>query len=518
MATKNIKLGSLQVNAVYLGATKIRKMHLGPNVIWNEPFFVDEPKIDPEHDLANRNLLIQLVNGSVAGMTSVSGAAQVVDNAYASNVAGTLAMHRIALPAPNSRTFRVSAEIKIDKTAGRFTRIGFSSVAAALTSSPDAWIGHTAGSGIVIGSSVGAVGGVPGSPISEAQLVDGAWYRITLTYDNLLDYDVSDTNPGRARIQGAAEPVLPANTPADPWYPPSSDGRFDAIGAGAYVPSSMIVRTNSALGTVRNLFYIDKLYGASNALMQPVDNAPILHQFKQTSATDRTYIYSKGKAAPLRIIIVAGGTGIYGGTGDFGIGTGRSGHPHNAARKFWRELAEKGYTVVHANALHEGWGADDHLVKQIDAIDKLKSEFGADPRLYYIGYSMGGASLWRALRGRAGFPPIRAAYSLAGISRITAYWDINGMYAQARTRWPVRDDIDDPQNYSAAELEARGTRVRMVTSTADTNVDKGLEHDPMYAKYAGTGLASERVLNVGHFDPSYWDATDCVSFFEGADV
>jgi len=173
---------------------------------------------------------------------------------------------------------------------------------------------------------------------------------------------------------------------------------------------------------------------------------------------------------------------------------------------------------LHTKALHEGWGADDHLAKQLEALTTIQSEFGADARLYYIAYSMGGVSMWRAIRGRAGFPAIRAAYSVAGISRLGAYYN-NAMYSQIKTRWPVEANLDEPQSWSAADLIARGTRVRMVTSTGDTNVSKALEHDPMYAKYAGSGLATQLVhAGIGHFDPLYWDAQDCVDFFEGADA
>ena len=517
MAIKNIKLGNLTVDAIFIGGTRCRKVYHGNQLVFDHPAHPTEPKIDSMHSLANRASLRRLTNGVTTGMTVVSGAAQVVDNKYASNVAGTLAMHQVAFPAANSNNFRVSAVIKVDKTAGRYSRIGFAT--GILTSSPDAYIGHTAGTGIVVGSANFTVGGVHSTIIAEAALVDGAEYRVSLTYDNVLDYDTSDTNSGRARIFGTAEPVLTANTPANPWYPPVSNGRFDSVAPTSYVPSVLTCRTNSALGTIRDLYYIDTIYGATSNGIDAVDNAPILHQWKVTAGgTDISFVYSKGKAAPLRIIIAAGGTGIYGGM-DFAHGSGRSGHPHDAFRKFWRDLANMGYTILHTTALHEGWGADDHLTKQLNALTQLQSLTGvADARLYYIGYSMGGASLWRALRGRAGFPSIRAAYSLAGISRITPYWDINGVYGQSRTRWPVRADIDEPQSYSTADLVARGTRVRMITNTADANVIKADEHDPMYAKYAGTGLASERVLAVGHFDPAYWDAADCVAFFEAQDL
>lgn len=518
MGVKNIKVGSLTVDAIFIGSLRCRKVHHGTDIVFDHPVHPTEPKIDTMHSLANRQTARSLTLGATTGMTSVSGAAQVVDNAYASNVAGTLSMHRIAFPAANSNNFRVSALIKIDKTAGRYSRIGFAT--GNLTSSPDAYVGHAAGSGIIVGSVNFTVGAVHSTVLSETQCVDGAWYRVSMTYDNVLDYDTSDTNPGRARIQATAEPVLAANNPADPWYPPVSNGRFDSVAPTAYVPSVLTCRTNSALGTIRDLYYIDSIYGATSNGTDAVDNAPVLHQWKVTAGgTDNSWIWSKGKAAPLRIIIAAGGSGVYGGM-DFAHANGRSGHPYNAFRKFWRDLADKGYTVLHTTALHEGWGADDHLAKQLAALTQLQSLTGvADARLYYIGYSLGGASLWRALRGRSGFPPIRAAYSLAGISRLTYYWDINGMYAACRTRWPVRANIDEPQAYTTAELVARGTRVRMITSTGDTNVDKTAEHDPMFAKYAGTGLASERVFSgIGHFDPAYWDAVDCVNFFEAQDL
>lgn len=517
MAVNKIRRGSTAISAIYLGSTKIRRCYLGSTIIWDEPLFVDEPKIDPAHPQANRTTSTMLVDGAIVGTALVSGTTNTVNDAMASGTAGTLAMRSKPLPAANSRTLRISAHIRVDKTSGRYSRVGVcANTATPSTATPDFHVGHVQGQGIVLGGLNGGVS-IGHTMIPEAQCVDGAWYRVSATYDNVNDYDTTDTATGRARVMGSAEPIDPVHTPADPWYPPGSSARFDSVGAGAYVPTSLSARTNSALGTIRNVYYIDSALGATSNGTDDVDNAPIHLEFKQTSTTDKTYIYSKGKAAPLRIIVAAGGSGIYGGVSGFGTGLGQNAHPFNAFRKFWRDLAGYGYTIVHAQALHEGWGADDHLTKQIEAINKIKAEWGMDARIYYIAYSMGGASLWRALRGRAGFPAVRAAYNMAGISRIGAYYN-NASFPQIKTRWPVEGAIDEPQSYTPAELIARGTRVRMVTSTADTNVSKALEHDPMYAKYAGSGLATERVLGVTHFDPTYWDAADVVAFFEGADA
>lgn len=532
-----IRHGGSSLERLYVGADPVEAIYLGETLLWEAqegvtpPPVSDEPKIDLTHMLANRQTLLHLASGDLTGMTEVSGTAQTVDSAYASATAGTLVMHRSAMPAPNDRSFRISALIKVDKTSGRYSRIGFASnTATPTTASPDIYIGHDAGSGIRV-NSVNFTISLLHTVLSEEQCVDGAWYRVTLVYENgVLDQNDTDTNTGRARVQGTAEPVDMANAPAEPWYPATASSRHDAVAPTAYVPMAVVARTNSALGTIRDLYYIDSMLGAtSNGTVNggdPVDNAPITMVSKAgdgSSGSDSSYIYSKGKAAPLRVIVTAGGSGTYGGLGGFGHASGRTGHPYDAFRKFWRDLADLGYTVLHTDALHEGWGADDHLVKQLEALGRLQSEFGVDVRLYYLGYSMGGASLWRAIRGRAGFPQIRAAYSVAGISRIGHYWDIGGLYGQSRTRWPVRENIDEPQSWPAADLISRGTRVRMVTSTGDASVSKVDEHDPMKAKYLstpeGTALFTELVHEgIGHFDPAYWDAQDCVDFFEGVDL
>jgi hypothetical protein len=452
-------------------------------------------------------------------MTAVSGTAQVVDNAYASLTAGTLVMHRIAMPAPNSTTFRVSGLIKIDKTAGRYSRVGFAT--STLTSSPDIYIGHDAGFGIRV-NSVNFTISLSHTILTEAQCVDGAWYRVSVVYDNVMDQNTTDTNTGKARVTGSAEPVDPINIPANPWYPPSANSRHDSVAPTNYVPAQVIARTNSALGTIRDLYYIDTMLGATSNGTDPVDDAPIFHMARMgagTDAQDFMAIYSKGKAAPLRVIVTAGGSSVYGGVQDFGLGTGRSGHPYDAFRKFWRDLAEMGYTVLHTRALHEGWGADDHLTKQLEALDHLKTNFGVDVRVYYLGYSMGGASAWRAIRGRASFPSIRAAYIIAGIAQLDIFYD-NPSFSQIQTRWPVRANLDEPYTWAAADLIARETRVRQVTSTGDLNVPKADHHDLMAAKYAtAPELYSELIHDgIGHFDPLYWDAQDCVDFFEGADL
>jgi hypothetical protein len=518
MATKKIYLGGLVVDALYLGSTEIRRCYLGSTLVFDNPAFVDEPKIDTSHPLANRSTLLRLVDGAANDMTAVSGTAQVVDNAYASQTAGTLAMHRVAMPAPNSTSFRVSALIKVDKTAGRYSRVGFAT--STLTSSPDIYIGHDAGSGIRV-NSVNFTISLAHTILTEAQCVDGAWYRVSVVYDNVLDQNTTDTNTGKARVTGAAEPVDPANTPANPWYPPAGNSRHDSVAPTAYVPAQVIARTNSALGTIRDLYYIDSMLGATSNGTDPVDNAPIIHMAKMgagTDSTDLAYFYSKGKSAPLRVIVTAGGSGVYGGM-DWAHGNGRSGHPYDAFRQFWRDLADKGYTVLHTKALHEGWGADDHLTKQLEALNYLKTQFGTDVRLYYLGYSMGGLSAWRAIRGRASFPEIRAAYIVAGAIELDIYYDVP-MYSAIQTRWPDREALDEPKDFVGADLIARGTRVRSVASTGDTNIDKASTHDVMKAKYAAAPeLFSELVhTGIGHFDPAYWDAQDCVDFFEGADA
>lgn len=510
-----ISFGDSSLDAIRWGDTPILKGYYGDSLIWNVGGFTDEPKIDPTHPLWTDTVTMnRLTDGALEGMAVGSGTAAVVDGAFASGAAGTLAYVREAFPASNSRTFRVSALIKIDKTAGRYSRIGFASNSTTpATGAPDAYIGHNAGTGIVVSSNSFVTIGP--TLLTDAQLVDGAWYRVTLAYDNVYDRLATDVAQGRARVLGAVEPVDPANTPS-PWYPSTQTARHDSVGAGAYVPMALVARTNSALGTIKSLCYTDTLFGANS------DDAPINISPKMGDGTtdvgDVAYVYSKGKAAPLRIIVTAGGSGTYGGM-DFAVGASRANHPYTAFRQFWRELADLGYTVLHTKALHEGWGADDHLTKQLEALNLLQAENYSDARIYYIGYSMGGLSAWRAIMGRAGFPSIRAAYIVAGAAHLDDYYDVP-MYSAIQTRWPNRGALDEPINFDPAQLVARGTRVRMVTSTADINVPKTYAHDPMVAKFAAAPeLISELVhAGIDHFDPAYWNAADCVAFFEGADL
>ncbi len=519
MAINKLRLGTAAVDSLYVGGNKINRAYLGSDMVWDQPFFVDDPKIDPAHNLANRATMKRLVNGDLTGITVVSGAAVVVDNAYASSTAGTLAFARTAFPATNLRTFRVSGLLKVDKTAGRYSSVGFSN--GPLTTAPGGAIGHIAGQGISFVSLNSGLGAGGGNLISEAACVDGAWYRVSIIFDNITSTGAADDNTGKARVWASAEPVDPANTPANPWYPNTGGARYDTVGAGGYIPSTLIARTNSPLGTIRDLYYIDSALGATSNGTDPVDNAPIVMGGRMgagTSASDLYYLWSKGKTAPLRVIITAGGSGTYGGM-DFGHGFGRTGHPYDAFRKTWRDLADLGYTVLHTDALDEGWGADDHLTKQLEALNTLKSEFGVDVRLYYLGYSMGGVSAWRAIRGRAGFPSIRAAYIVAGIAQLDMYYDI-ALYSAIKTRWPIRANLDEPHLWPAQDLIDRGTRVRQITSTGDTSVLKTQHHDLMKAKYASAPELYSEIIHAGinHFDPAYWNAQDVVDFFEGADL
>lgn len=506
------------VDALWIDGVEHKRAYVGDDMIYNKVSFIDEPKIDPAHAQANRTTTTMLVDGATAGTTLVSGNSAVVEQAFASTVGGTLAMRSKALPAANDDTLRASALIKVDKASGKYSYIGVAT--AALTSSPDVEVGYLAGTGFRIHSANFTTFGTP-TILAESKCVDGAWYRVSLVVDNVTSKNTTDTSAGKARVSGTIEPVDPANIPANPWYPEVSGARFDAVGTGAYVPSTLIARTNSALGTIKNVYYIDSALGATSNGTDPVDDAPITMQGRMgagTDVNDSYYLWSKGKSAPLRIIVTAGGSGVYGGLGGWGHANGRTGHPYDAFRQFWRDLADLGYTVLHTQALHEGWGADDHLVKQQEALTTIKNEFGSDSRLYYLGYSMGGLSAWRAIMGRAGFPAIRAAYIVAGATQLEQYYDIP-MYSAIQTRWPDEEALDAPYDFDGAALIARNTRVRCVTSTGDTNVPKIDNHDVMKAKYGSSGLFSELVhVGIDHFNPVYWDAQDCVDFFEGADL
>lgn len=509
MGKLNVK-GALP-NKLRRSGILVPKAYLGTTLVWNSA--PDGPKIDPAHPLTQRTVIRRLTNGALEGMTADANY-QVTDTAFASKTAGTQSFLKEAFPTPPTRTMRISALIKVDKTAGRYSRVGFASnTANPTTATPDIYVGHNAGSGIRVDSKNFAIS-IGVSLIDEAKLVDGAWYRVSLVWDNhVLDQaPTSDTtNTGPNRITGAAEPVVAANNPALPWYPANQSAKH----AATYTPMALIATTNSPLGTIRDLTYVDHFLGVADT-----ENAPIFNIAKQGTgavSNDNHWLYSKGKAAPLRVIVTSGGSGVYGGDA-FAAGQGRTGTPYDTWRQAWRDLADLGYTVLHTTALHEGWGADDHLAKQLEAYNRINAECNGDARLYYLGYSMGGLSAWRAIRGRAGFPSIRAAYIVAGATGLDRYYD-TPMYSAIKTRWPNRAALDEPYLYPGADLIARGTRVRLVTSTTDTNVPKADNHDVMKAKYAGSSLFSELVhVGIDHFNPAYWNVADIVAFFEGQDL
>lgn len=508
-------MGKVQFNnlipvKVRHNGSAVSKMYVGAEQIWSEgPTTV--PKIDPAHMLANRATMKHLELGALQGMTEVGVNYRVVDNAFASVAHGSLAMAYKALPATSPKTLRISALIKIDKTSGRYSRVGYiPNSASPNTATPDVWIGHSAGSGIQVNGQFGGTISLPYEVLPEAKCVDGAWYRVTLMWDSILHQDPAVGNPGPNRLLGAIEPVDPANKPAAPWHVMTDAG---AKTGPTYIPQLLKAVTNSPLGTIRDLAYVDSLYGING------DNAPIYTSLIETTtpANSRMWTWSKAKTAPLRIIITAGGSGLYGG-GAWANGLGYNTEPYEQWRTTWRRLADLGYTVLHTTALHEGWGANDHLLAQQHALNLIQAQFGGDARLYYLGYSMGGLSAWRALMGKAGYPSIRAAYIVAGAIGLDRYYDV-GSYSQIKTRWPDRAQLDAPENFSGADLVARGTRVRLVTSTGDTNIPKAANHDVMKAKYAGSPLFSELVhTGINHFDPLYWDANDMATFFETDDL
>lgn len=498
-------------------SNKVPKAYLGDKLVWDasSDSSTEGPKIDPSHPLAQRTVIKRLTNGALEGMTADTNYI-VADSAFASKTAGTVSFLKENLPsfpAGALRTLRMSALIKVDKTPGRYSAVGFATAINPTSSTADLYIGHTAGSGIRVNSFNFAIS-ISVTAIDETRLVDGAWYRVSMVWDSVLDQaPTSDTtNTGRNRVTVAAEPVGDPGgaTVVLPWYPANQSAKM----AMSYTPMSITARTNSALGTVRDLTFVDSALGVAG------DNAPIMNIAKQgagTNTSDNHWIYSKGKAAPLRVIVTAGGSGVYGG-GDFATAVGRTGTPYDTWRSAWRRLADLGYTTLHTTALHEGWGADDHLAKQLEAYNRINAEFGGNARLYYLGYSMGGLSAWRAIMGKAGYPPIRAAYIVAGAIGLDRYYD-TPMYSAIKTRWPDRGALDEPANYLGSDLIARGTRVRLVTSTTDTNVPKVDNHDVMKAKYAGSPLFSELVhTGIDHFNPTYWNVDDIVAFYEGQDI
>lgn len=504
-----IRLGPELVTKLHLGGVSVRRAYLGSELVFDSapPGDPAGPKIDPTHYLVTSTTnLVRLTDGQLEGMTGDANTT-IVDNAFASAVAGTVTFAKETLAAVPQTMARWGGLVKVDKTSGRYSYVGFSTVANPTATSGTVEIGHLAGTGLVVRSQ-GSVMTYSHTVVAEANLVDGAWYWVGATWDLALTHSSK-----QAQVLGAANPETGTLDPT--LFPVAGNGNITKM-ATSYKPYAIVARTNSALGTIRSFAFHDHFFGTTVA----GTNEPLnlhLQMGDGTDTQDTGFIYSAGKSAPLRIIITAGGSGVYGGKDWYGHA--RTGHPYTAFRKMWRELADLGYTVVHTHALHEGWGADDHLTKQLELYNKIVALAGPDTRLYYLGYSMGGASVWRALMGRAAFPSIRAAYLVAGISNIGMFYD-NASFPNIKTRWPGgAASIDEPQSWTTEQLVARGTKVRMVTSTADANVPKETHHDPMFAKFAGSGLASELVhQGIDHFHPDYWNAQDAVNFFEGADL
>lgn len=488
-----IRRGAGEMTGLYLGAVQITRAYLGDVQCWP----AETPGggwIDPAHQLANRAVLARL-GGALQGMTG-DARTTFVGGALASTTAGTDTFAREALPAVPA-TCRVSAIVRVSKTSGRRAWVGLASVAAATESSASAEIGHTAGTGIQIRSQGFTFVGP--TLVQEASLVDGREYRVTLTYDNAV---VKGTTQN-GRILGTVEEldgtvVGFATSVSDVRWAPAS-----------YVPRALTARTNHGAGAIRDLVYVDSLLGIA-----PDEGFVRInpHMGAGTDQTDRAWIQARPLAAPLRVVITAGGSGTYGGAQDWGSTMGRNTEPWPSFRRTWEALADAGYTVLHPNALHEGWGANDHLTKQLEALAALEAQFGT-AEVFYLGYSMGGLSAWRAVRGRAAFPAVEAAYIVAGAVDLSAYSRTS--YPQLATRWPDPGLYDSPKDYAGADLIARGTRVRSVTSSADLNVPKASTHDVMKGKYGASPLFSERVVTGGHFDAALWDPADVVAFFNG---
>lgn len=501
-----LKVGSQDVDDVKVGSTTVDQVRVGSDLVWPTG---PVPKVDSSHALVTgTTTMTRLTGGALEGMTASDATA--VDGAYASTTPGTVAFAKETIPATSPTTVRITALIRADKTSGRKSSVGFSTVAAgsATATSTSAEIGHWAGQGIKFDAPHLGWTGVGATLIPEAAVVDGAWYRVTLTWDAAITKDAATA----ARVNGMVEMADGSALPVS--VHPTNIVTLRAS-AATHKPLTLVAKTNSPNGTVKDLTYVDPMLGVAD------DDGPVyLNPYMGAGGdlNDRTVIYSKGKVAPARVIITAGGSGVWGGSADWGSTAGRNGAQYDGIRAMWRGLSDLGYTVVHPQALHEGWGADDHLTKQLESLDAIKAEFGTDVRLYYLAYSMGGVSAWRAIMGRAGYPSIRAAYIVAGIAQLDMYYD-NPSFSQIQTRWPVRADLDEPMNYDAAELLARGTHVRLVTSTSDANVAKAAHHDLMKAKYGSSPLFSEVVHSgVLHFDAAYWDFADAAAFFESVDA
>lgn len=497
-----IRLGAGEVSALYVGAAQVARAYLGDRQCW--PAKTPQPpagKVDPAHPLANRTVLKRLEGGALQGMTGDTRAA-AVDGALATTTAGTETYAFEALPSVPA-SCRVSAVIKVTKTAGRQSFVGLTRTATAAGAGAAAQIGYRQGTGFQLTSADFAFGSTTLLP--DASCVDGARYRVTLAYDNAV-------SAAGGRVVGTVQNLdgtIPAGL-AVQW--------LDRLWpAATYPPRAVLARTNTELGAISDLTYVDSLLGVAEADAQHlIRTFPLMGD--GSAAIDRAAIWATAKAAPLRVVVTAGGAGQHGGAIDWGTSSRLPAQPYAAQNAAWKALADAGYTVVHPQALHDGWGADDHLAKNKEALDRIRAAYGSDVRVYYLGYSMGGLSTYRAIMGRAGFPPIRAAYIVAGATDLNAFTRANIPALVAR--WPDPALYDSPVNFDPAELVARGTRVRSVHSTADFNVPKADNHDRMKAKYesVGSDLFSERVVNVAHFDPAYWDTHDIVTFFEQADA
>lgn len=465
-------------------------------------------KIDPTHPLANRTIIKRLTGGALGSMTNVQNCA-VVDSRFASTGDNVQAFAREALPAEPG-TCRVSAVIRVDKSAasGRYAYVGVCTTASPTTSTASAEIGYRAGVGLEIRSQ--GLAFLSSTLVADADLVDGAEYRVALVYDN----EMNPTSATRNRWYGAVQRT-DGTTPPMQADATIVDRRWSN---SAYAPNSLVARTTLATGSIRDLQYADHMLAASDD--EALFRSPYVYMGDGSDSTDRASIWSKGFASPLRFVVWAGGNAQYGGLSSAG-GYGTS--PHTAYREVFNALANAGYTVLIPNALHEGWGADDHLGKQLELINTIAASAGVtDHRIYYLGYSMGGVSLWRALMGRGGYPKLTAAYVQAGIIDIDANYDVP-LYADIQDRWPVRAEIDDPRDYTGAELVARDIRLRWKHSTADINVPKDETYDIMAARYAAESAPPELfesniVTGISHLQDEYWDPEDIVDFYDRADT
>jgi len=462
-------------------------------------------KFNPQHALASVPMTQRLVDGLTVGTRVVTGTPQIVSSRFASSSAGTECMAAWAPPVyAASSALKISGKIKVDKTAGRSSFIGLSTATegAITTTSNTAEIGHLAGTGFVL-RSTGAQFTQVGL-CAEAGLTDGDEYLVTLCYTGTQFSDAAGSGTGDGRWCGWMTKVDGTQAP----YTAGDSVPADRVWVAATVTA--LARTNSALGTIRDVIFAPNMFAVNPGFGQ-------LRSFPYYgTAGERMGIWTKGLSTPIRLVVFIGGTTSYGGYANL-MGYPIAGSPRDDYRSTIHDLVEAGYTVITPNALHEGWGADDAQASVVEAVDDFVAAAGVtDHRIFYLSYSMGGTAAWRALHGANGHPRVVAAYFIASVADLN---DFSGnIYFQ--DHWGTDPaGWDNPVDWTKESLLLGGTRTRHTTGTSDVTVPTAGHTDVMSAIYDGHPMfEANPVSGADHYSALLWDGPDVVAFYDDADA